>query len=95
MSEDKPGPRCDVTGHDEPTFCQAMDGRLATITNAHRKGLTCIHTTHRQTGEVRFLGVAYKQTPHDRGLMLNWCPFCGVDLTTRLSRMEQSKESNR
>lgn len=41
------------------------------------KGFKAEHTIQRSTGEKRFLGVSYKTSAKDVGLMLNWCPFCG------------------
>lgn len=35
-----------------------------------------------QTGEVRYIGVRYIGNEKDkRGVMINYCPFCGMRLT--------------
>lgn len=41
------------------------------------KGFHAFHTVKRDSNEARFLGVAYKTSAKDKGLLLNWCPFCG------------------
>ena len=41
------------------------------------KGFKAIHTAKAGDSEVRFMGVAYKESSKDNGLLLNWCPFCG------------------
>ena len=41
------------------------------------KGFKALHTVKRDSNVTRFLGVAYKTSAKDNGLLLNWCPFCG------------------
>lgn len=43
------------------------------------KGFKALHTLKMgdQSSVTRFLGVAYKTSAKDRGLLLNVCPWCG------------------
>jgi len=41
------------------------------------KGFKALHTVKRDSNVARFLGVVYKTSAKDNGLLLNWCPFCG------------------
>ncbi len=41
------------------------------------KGFKAEYTVNRSERGTRSLGVSYKTSAKDVGLMLNWCPFCG------------------
>ncbi len=41
------------------------------------KGFKALYTVRRDSNVTRFLGVAYKTSAKDNGLLLNRCPFCG------------------
>lgn len=63
---------------DEDGCCEFLLSRLEEF---HKRGFVAIHVL-KMDGKVghaktNFRGVAYKQTAKDRGIMLNWCPFCG------------------
>lgn len=58
----------------ETAMCSSLLNRLE---DGRRKGFEALHTTNLETDEERFLGVVYRTSVKDRGLMLNWCPFCG------------------
>jgi hypothetical protein len=59
-------------------WCSCLDERLADENNAHAKGFGVVVVTSIETGKSRVLGVRYRKTTRDPGLMLNHCPFCGV-----------------
>ena len=50
------------------------------FTEANRKGINPVVTT-KLSGSVQVIGVAYKTKESDRGVMLNFCPFCGADIS--------------
>jgi hypothetical protein len=44
------------------------------------KGFKPLYTIQMNSGpsaETRFFGVVYKKSQSDRGLLINFCPFCG------------------
>ncbi|MBH2008327.1 MAG: hypothetical protein I8H71_01370 [Xanthomonadaceae bacterium] len=54
-----------------------MCGRLAKrASEANRKGLIPYWIANINEPGEKFLGVAYSEGPHDKGLMLNVCPWC-------------------
>lgn len=60
----------------EEGCCRSMGDRLVDS----GKGLHALHTVNRDdpnNTHTRFLGVAYKTSAKDKGLLLNWCPWCG------------------
>jgi len=59
------------------TWCEGMNENLDQLANAHKRGLTTIVLMNRKTGKDRLAGVAYRKGPNDKGLMLNYCPWCG------------------
>lgn len=63
------GEKCSAT-----SMCKTMLRKV--IHNDNGKGLVAVHTERLSTGEEFFLGVAYKTSARDRGLMLNVCPWC-------------------
>ena len=67
-------------------WCDSMDTRLADRPNANAKGLTIIRVVGLKTHKTRIIGVAYKRGAADRGLMLNFCPWCGADLGPMLGK---------
>jgi len=57
-----------------PEFCTVLNSK---IEDANHKGFVSIHSTNLNNGEQRLLGIAYKTSVRDPGVMLNFCPFCG------------------
>ena len=41
------------------------------------KGFCTVRVINLVTGNTRLFGVAYKRRKSDKGVMLNFCPFCG------------------
>lgn len=68
----QPPPQSVCSAHD---WCVALD---KVMTEANRKGINPVVVTKLSTGRSRVAGVAFKQTNQDRGVMLNFCPFCGT-----------------
>ncbi len=54
---------------------EAVCTHLAARVTDHGKGFVAIRTAGK--AGIRLLGVAYKADTKDKGLLLNWCPFCG------------------
>jgi hypothetical protein len=57
-------------------WCEAMASRIEPEDNARRKGLSPVVVTNFRTFETRVVGIAFKSSPADRGLLLNVCPWC-------------------
>lgn len=47
------------------------------IQDHHNKGIVSIDVTDSTNGEIKHIGLAYKKSTKDRGIMLNVCPFYG------------------
>ncbi len=63
-------------------FCPFLEARLNLDVNARAKGLTVIELTNMKAWARRVVGVAYKKSASDAGLMLSYCPWCGCNLIT-------------
>lgn len=50
---------------------------------SHKKGLSYVVVADIATLEYATYGIVYKKTANDRGLMLNYCPWCGADISPR------------
>lgn len=57
-------------------FCFALEERIEDIANVQRKGFVLMVLTNFTTSKTRTVGVAFKKSTKDPGLMLNVCPFC-------------------
>lgn len=56
-------------------WCKWLDERLND--GYHGKGFCAVDVVHHETGTVSSYGVRYRTSSKDKGLMLNFCPFCG------------------
>jgi hypothetical protein len=43
-----------------------------------------VNVMNMSTGKVTFVGVVYRMSAKDRGLMFSYCPYCGVSLKEML-----------
>lgn len=59
------------------SICNALDSRIEGANYETTKGFCSVHVINTKTGKTRFFGVAYKERKADKGVMLNYCPFCG------------------
>ena len=57
-------------------FCDALWDRLDDD-NSRRKGMSALVLMNMKTGEDRTAGVVWRKDSKDRGLLLNFCPWCG------------------
>lgn len=71
--DEKAKPKCSQQG-----WCVHMDAALEPEANARRKGFSTLVVTNTKTGKERVVGIAFKKTANDRGIMLNHCPWCGA-----------------
>jgi len=58
---------------DDKGCCKFLGERLM-LTG---KGFSLMDVINFETGKTDFRGVIYKMTNKDKGLLLNYCPFCG------------------
>ena len=74
-------------------WCKTMSWRLdQEATTRGRQALAELILTSAHTGTERLAGVFHKAWVRDRGVMLNYCPFCG----TRIAPYDESpKETDR
>lgn len=71
-------------------LCTALNDRL-NDGNARGKGLSGVDLMNLRTMKTSFIGVCYKRSSKDRGLMINFCPWCGASLEHLFRREEQRK----
>lgn len=62
-------------------WCDALRERLE-MENSNKKGMTPLRLTNTKTWESRTVGVAYRMSAKDRGLLFNFCPYCGSYILT-------------
>jgi len=65
-------------------WCNAMNKYLEPEANIGKKGLIQVNVTNFKTHKTRCIGVAYKN--NDRGLMLNYCPWCKSNILNEMSK---------
>lgn len=59
------------------TICKGLDTYIEGANFETNKGFCTVHVVDLKTGITRLFGVAYKRRKADKGVMLNFCPFCG------------------
>lgn len=70
--------KCAITDN-ELTACPAMEELLPAEVNTMGKGFSVVHVSNFKTGESRFVGITYRPVAKSGGILLNLCPFCGVE----------------
>lgn len=62
-----------------PTFCEQLESYFNTF---GRRGFASVTTINIKEGKTRLIGVRYCDTnkSSDKGVMLNFCPWCGANL---------------
>jgi len=69
-------------------LCSALGNRLSENT-----GFSLIRTINTKTGIEKDMGIAYKINKKDRGIFLNFCPFCGSsELEVQIENSKGEKE---
>ena len=56
------------------------------------RGFVVIRVMNTKTGVERELGIAYKNDRKDRGLLLNFCPFCGGNIVPKVEGYSKSEK---
>lgn len=59
-------------------LCSSLDKRVDGV-NENRKGFSLMITTNGITGKRTKIGVVYKTSAKDCGVIINHCPFCGYN----------------
>lgn len=65
------------------THCDAMSDALAeSVKVTGKRGLNGVDTINIKAGTMKYIGVRYCATSKqsDKGVMLNFCPFCGANI---------------
>ena len=63
---------------DEKSLCTFLSDRIdGRGLGTRSKGFHILTTLNLKSKKERFFGVTYKSSGKDKGLMINWCPFCG------------------
>lgn len=72
-------------------LCKTLDDRTHAMQNEHRAGFHVVVTMKLTPSKPDMYqefwrGVAYRTKASDKGVFLNFCPFCGEALITETSR---------
>lgn len=59
------------------TICKHLEERIGGAQFEVSKGLASLFTINKVTGKTSLFAVLYKTAKKDKGLALNYCPFCG------------------
>lgn len=96
--DDAPGgsPECVLTAAGEWSPCAAMDAVLPEA-NANTKGLVLLCTVNLDEFNdggftQRPLGVVYRKSARERGVLLNRCPWCSADLSQRFKAKSKPRQ---
>ncbi len=66
--------------------CELLDQTVDDLYTRIRKGIFDLVVTNLDTGEQYTHGFGTKSGEHKKGLMFNFCPFCGEDIGSHLKR---------
>jgi len=64
-------------------YCEMLKSKLEN-TNETIKGIVPITVVNLKTFEDRHVGLCYRKSTTDKGLILNFCPFCGEKIYEEL-----------
>lgn len=67
-------------GCTEKAFCKSLNRVMNDEPNSRAKGFSLLQMIKMSTGKMSWPAVVYKMNAKDRGVCLNFCPFCGADL---------------
>lgn len=76
---------CQILPDGNVSFCPAMNEYCQGV-NERAKGLVALQICNLETGKIRIAGVVYKDAPASKGILLNFCPWCGrpIDAITEV-----------
>lgn len=57
-------------------FCTPLNERLQSYADAH-KGLILLEVVNLKSHSCQVAGAMYRSSRSDKGILLNYCPFCG------------------
>lgn len=69
------------------SYCKYLLERLG---STFTKGFSATEVINLETSKTRSIGIKYKTSAKDRGLMLNFCPWCGGDIQYRETKAVKS-----
>jgi len=58
-------------------LCEFMKDRVCGSYPERKKGFLLLQVLNVKLNEIVSTGVVYKATPQDKGLVVNYCPWCG------------------
>lgn len=64
-------------GNERP--CKTLSDRLE-VSGHSGKGFQAVEVVNFRTGQTQIIGIQYKTHYKDRGIMLNYCPWCGKNI---------------
>lgn len=60
----------------ETNMCDFLSERITGLASGG-KGFNALYSLETESKKQYFVGVVYRLNKKDKGLMLNFCPFCG------------------
>lgn len=76
-------------------LCKTLHDRTHAMANARRAGIHVLQLMNMETGTFRTLGPVFRTSAKDRGLVLNFCPWCGADWRPIYKLDEEAAEVGR
>lgn len=76
----------------EGKFCIGMKGILQENpfgSEVRKKGLSLLRTMKVKNGQMAILGVLYKTSASNRGIVFNCCPFCRADYVKHRKKKDE------
>lgn len=67
----------------EHTYCGILNDL---VQDYHNKGIVDITVISVDDGSTKHIGIAYKDSKKSRGIMLNYCPFCGEKILKEVTK---------
>ena len=61
----------------ENGFCKALSERIQGTSSERKKGILFLQVLDTKDNRIKVDGALYKNDSKDRGLMFNYCPWCG------------------
>jgi hypothetical protein len=71
-------------------WCTGMQNILEnTLANQYKKGVCVVNLYNMNNHRMWTIGIVYKKTSHDNGVILNVCPFCGENINYSMEPEDQ------
>lgn len=80
---------CRFCGYEPAAHHRFIIKHLEALADGHQKGLSLMHVVNFETGQDCSPILVYKTAARDKGIALNFCPFCGSPLNLDYQTKEE------